>query len=91
MSGHLIKETEQLQNAEFLQDVADFFAMRRSGHLSKWLYSNPKFEGDKACGVDAWEKVARAARNGDAYYVFRAEKAIIDKGGFTSALVSRFR
>jgi len=69
---------EQYDIAEFTRDVIDFFSGKRAGHLSKWLYSNPRFPGDKACGVDAWAQVAHDARDGSPYYVFRAEEDIIN-------------
>lgn len=71
-----VRESAGIQ-AEFSQDIADFFAGRRAGHLSKWLYSNPQFEGDKARGAETWKRVIEAAKHGSDYYVFLKEKSII--------------
>lgn len=63
---------------EFLNDVKDFFSERRAGHLSKWLYSDPLYPGDKACGAVVWQRIIEDARNGSDYYVFRDEEEIIN-------------
>lgn len=73
----LLKQNEEKQSVEFRHDVCDWFAGRRAGHMSKWLYSTAQFEGDRACGAEAWKRGVEAAKNGSDYYVFLKEKSII--------------
>ncbi len=65
------------ENVEFSRDVCDFFAERRAGHMSRWLYSTTQYSGDKACGAEAWQRAIADAKNGSAYYVFQKEREII--------------
>jgi L-histidine Nalpha-methyltransferase len=85
MQQTVLKTQATPQSTEFAQDVQDFFSGRRAGHLSRWLYSVPQFPGDKACGVDAWAKVAEEAKQGSPYYVFKDEEAVIAKATATVA------
>lgn len=66
-----------LSEDTFATDVCDWFSGRRAGHMSKWLYSEPQFQGDRANGAIEWAKAVEQAKNGSPYYVFREEEAII--------------
>lgn len=72
-----IDSWRQQETSGFAKDVYDLFSGSRAGHMSKWLYSTPQYQGDKACGVNAWAKVAQEAKNGSPYYVFRSEEDVI--------------
>lgn len=73
------QENINIRNHDFCMDTLDLFCHRRSGHLSKWLYSSAQFQGDKARGADVRERVIEEARNGSAYYVFIEESAVIQQ------------
>ncbi len=73
----LDNHTQQSRNYDFSIDVKDFFSERKSGHMSKWLYSVPMFEGDKACGANVWAEMVEISKHGGDYYVFHEEKQII--------------
>lgn len=75
----LTSENINIRNSNFCADTLDLFQKRRSGHMSKWLYSTPQFSGDKACGADVRQRVIEDAKNGSPYYVFLHEKAIIQR------------
>lgn len=79
MQSALLKQSVQTELAEFSQDALAWFSGRRSGHMSKWLYSTAQFEGDKACGAEAWTRGVEAAKNGSDYYVFLKERSVIRK------------
>lgn len=65
------------QYTTFYDDVVDWFHLARVGHMAKWLFSSPEFEGDKACGATIWEKVISSAKSGSPYYIFKDEQEII--------------
>lgn len=72
----LLKQQVQAE-LEFTHDIVEFFSGRRAGHLSKWLYSNPQFEGDKVRGTETWKRGIEEAKRGGDYYVFLKEKSVI--------------
>ncbi len=67
----------ELDNDAFAQDAYDLFMQRRSGHMSKWLYSTPHNEGDKAAGANAFVRAVKEAQQGSPYYVFLKEREVI--------------
>ena len=77
MSNTALKKHSLGAPLEFHQDVIDWFLGKRAGHLSKWLYSTPQFPGDKACGVDAWAKVAEQAKQGSTYYYCQTRRHLV--------------
>jgi len=71
-----------------MEDTQDWFTGRRAGHMSKWLYSSPEFEGDKVNGANMWANVVRGSKLGSSYYVYRDEyKAIADSIKKISSLI----
>jgi len=71
-------DTQKIPQTTFSEDTVDWFRKQRSGHMAKWLFSSPKFDGDKACGATVWEKVIAQAKTNSDYYVFQDELSIIN-------------
>jgi uncharacterized SAM-dependent methyltransferase len=71
------KDLQKSTDYTFSKDIRDFFSERRAGHLSKWLYSTPRFKGDPISGAEGWQHVIQEAKNGSSYYIFQDEKEII--------------
>lgn len=74
-----IEAPEITVNQELLRDTLDLFSNRRAGHMGKWMYSYPLFEGDPVRGAELWAKVIENAKNGSPYYVFNDERTLIQK------------
>lgn len=64
-------------NTSFSQDVLDWFTFKRAGHMAKWLFSSPKYPGDKACGALVWGHLIEEAQKGSPYYIFNDEQQVI--------------
>lgn len=74
---------------DLLNDTLDWFSGKRSGHMSKWLYSSAKYEGDKANGAAIWAEVVKGSKAGSPYYVYRDEnEAIAHAVNELSSLIS---
>ncbi len=77
MTARLKTQQENSFDASFAKDVRDLFANRRAGHLGKWMYSLPLYDGDPVRGAELWTNVIEDAKNGSAYYVFNDERILI--------------
>ncbi len=58
----------------FLTDVLCFFAGSRAGHVDRYGYSSPNFEGDKVQGGPLWSRFVEEHKG---YYPFQDEPRLI--------------
>ncbi len=57
-------------NDGFLEDVKCLFLESRYGHMERWEYGHPRFEGDLAAGASHWASLIKSP--GD-YYLTQAD------------------
>lgn len=53
------KDNPYIKGNQFLLDVMQWFSRERDGHMGKWQYFEPNYNGDPACGSDLWANWAK--------------------------------
>lgn len=64
------------QNTPFFHDTLMWFKKKNDGHMGKWQYCDPKYDGDSAKGSILWEKWVKSPSS---YYMLRSQACLIQK------------
>lgn len=68
------KSLPKTETKQFLEDTIAWFSRQNDGHMGKWQYCDPLYEGDPAQGSVLWREWAQAE---SAFYMLKSQTNLI--------------
>lgn len=70
------KSLPKTETKQFLEDTIAWFSRQNDGHMGKWQYCDPLYEGDPAQGSVLWREWAQAD---SAFYMLKSQTQLISR------------